>query len=145
MEFTEKDIEKMAIMYIEEMKKEAGTYEGTSTLENAKAFQTFIINFGGPNNNKNYPNFLQVIITFMENETVSARSAYNKSIEEIQNIIVPETIKNCKESAINILINAGKQDKTQKVIEFIDSLQPTLQEEFNRIIVEEQQLQQPIQ
>ena len=142
MKFTEKDIEIMAIMYIEEMDKEAGAYEGATTLENAKAFQTFIINFGGTNNEANYSNFLQVIITYMENEAVSARSAYKKSIEDIQNIIVPETIKDCKESATSILNNTGKRDKIQKVNEFLDSLQPKLQEEFNKIIAEEQQLTQ---
>ena len=121
------------------LSKEAKTFEGSDMLKNSKAFQKFVLEFGGINDKANYPLFLQTVVTFMENQVITARSAYNKTIEEIQNIIVPETIDDCKMAALDILVN--KQDKIQKVNAFIDSQQTVFQNEFNKIVSEEQSQQ----
>lgn len=145
--FTEEDIEKMAIEYIE-LTKEAGMYGGANFLLNSPEFQNFVKNFGGK---VDLATFSQIMTKYMMKQIEYAKSK-GITINDAKEQILTDTIEDCKLIGKELLGGFGKSDPTtgsvtaiqDKFSAYIDNMRNTFSTIYDKIIANQAQQAQAV-
>ena len=142
--FTEEDIEKMALEYIE-LTKEAMQYAGMDILKNSPEFIKFIEEFGGPNQQSNLPGFSQAVKTLMVEQIKNTKGGVTGGANDqnIKTTIVNTTINSAIKIADDILRpNPNKREKIPAVTQFIGKTRPVFEQIYDAAVTNIQ-AQQP--